>query len=77
VGIAVTIMIGSFRGGVVAWLDATLQADLYISAPDLGADRTDVALDPHLAGQVAALAGVAGVSRYRHTSLLLDDDTSA
>ncbi|CAN5870177.1 FtsX-like permease family protein [soil metagenome] len=74
VGIAVTIMIGSFRGGVIAWLDRSLQADLYISAPDIGADRTDASLDPALPVQVAALDGVAGISTYRHTSLLLQQD---
>jgi putative ABC transport system permease protein len=74
VGIAVTIMIGSFRAGVLTWLDRSLQADLYISAPDFGANRTDVTLDPALPGQIAALPGVDGVSTYRHTSLLLGDD---
>jgi putative ABC transport system permease protein len=74
VGTAVTIMIGSFRSGVVTWLERSLQADLYVSAPDLGADRTDVVLDPALVEQVARLDGVAGVSTYRHVSLLLDDD---
>jgi putative ABC transport system permease protein len=74
VGTAVTIMIGSFRSGVVTWLERSLQADLYVSAPDLGADRTDVVLDPALVEEVAGLDGVAGVSAYRHVSLLLDDD---
>jgi putative ABC transport system permease protein len=74
VGIAVTIMIGSFRAGVFTWLERSLQADLYISAPDFGANRADVTLDPALAAQIAELPGVAGVSTYRHTSLLLGDD---
>jgi putative ABC transport system permease protein len=74
VGTAVTIMITSFRGGVVAWLERSLPADLYVSAPDLGADRVDVVLEPALAGRVAALPGVAGISTYRHASLLVDGD---
>jgi putative ABC transport system permease protein len=73
VGTAVTIMITSFRGGVVTWLERSLPADLYVSAPDLGADRVDVVLEPGLAGRVAALPGVAGVSTYRHASLLDGD----
>jgi putative ABC transport system permease protein len=74
VGTAVTIMITSFRGGVITWLDRALPADLYVSAPDLGADRTAVTLEPGLAEVVAALPGVDGVSTYRHASLLVDDD---
>jgi putative ABC transport system permease protein len=74
VGIAVTLMIVSFRAGVAAWLEQTLQADIYISAPGLGANRTDVTLDPQLAPGVAALPGVAGISTYRHATMLLDDD---
>ncbi|MEX1183719.1 MAG: FtsX-like permease family protein [Gemmatimonadota bacterium] len=74
VGIAVTIMIGSFRAGVIAWLNQTLQADLYISAPGLGANRNDAALDPALAAQIAALPGVAGVTTYRHAALLVGED---
>jgi putative ABC transport system permease protein len=73
VGIAVTIMITSFRAGVVQWLDLTLQADVYVSAPGLGANRTDAALDPALPGRVRALDGVRGVTTYRHTELLLED----
>jgi putative ABC transport system permease protein len=72
VGIAVTIMIGSFRTGVVNWLESSLQADIYVSAPDLGADRTEVPLGAGLPAQVAALPGVSGVTTYRHTSLLLE-----
>jgi putative ABC transport system permease protein len=74
VGIAVSIMVGSFRGGVEDWLDRSLQADLYISAPDFGAGRAAAVLDPALAAQVAALPGVAGITTYRHSSVLLGDD---
>jgi putative ABC transport system permease protein len=74
VGMAVTIMIGSFRSGVLLWLERSLPADLYISAPDFGASRTDVTLDAALPARITALAGVDGVSTYRHTSLLLDND---
>lgn len=74
VGIAVTIMVGSFRAGVQTWLERSLQADLYISAPDFGASRTDAVLDPALPAQLAALPGVAGLSVYRHTTLLAGDD---
>jgi putative ABC transport system permease protein len=71
VGIAVTIMIASFRSGVVRWLDQSLQADLYVAAPEAGANRTDAALDSAFVAGVATLPGVAGTSTYRHVSLLV------
>jgi putative ABC transport system permease protein len=74
VGMAVTIMIGSFRSGVIRWLDQSLQADLYVAAPDLGANRTDATMEPGLAAQIAALPAVAGLTTYRHTLLLVGDD---
>jgi putative ABC transport system permease protein len=76
VGIAVTLMIVSFRTGVVRWLEQSLQADIYIAAPDVGANRGDVALDPHLLAAVLDVSGVAGVSTYRQVSLLLDDGSA-
>lgn len=74
VGIAVTIMIGSFRSGVITWLDRSLPADLYVAAPGIGADRTERILDPALARVIASMPAVAGVSTYRHVSLLVGDD---
>lgn len=74
VGIAVTAMIGSFRDGVAAWLGRALPADVYVSAPDFAAGRNDALLDPSLAPQLAGLPGVAGISTYRHATLLVDGD---
>lgn len=74
VGIAVTVMITSFRAGVVQWLERSLQADIYVSAPGLGANRSDAALRAGLASQVAALDNVTGITTYRHITLLLDED---
>lgn len=59
--IGVGVMIGSFRLTVEEWLDDVLQADIFISAPALGASRETATLDPALADEVA---GVDGVSRY-------------
>jgi putative ABC transport system permease protein len=74
VGIAVTLLIASFRSGVVDWLAQSLQADVYISAPGGGANRTDVPLDPALVGAIRALPGVAGASTYRHATLRVGED---
>ncbi|HEX6082085.1 MAG TPA: FtsX-like permease family protein [Methylomirabilota bacterium] len=62
--IGVGIMIASFREAVVSWLEGTLRADVYVSAPSLVGNRPDATLDPAL---VARLGAVPGVARL-HTS---------
>jgi putative ABC transport system permease protein len=74
VGIAVTLMIASFRDGVVRWLEQSLQADIYIAAPDIGANRSAVTLDPDIVDAILGVPGVAGLSTYREVPLLLDAD---
>jgi putative ABC transport system permease protein len=74
VGVAVTIMVGSFRAGVERWLEQSLQADIYISAPDFGAGRTDAALDPAFVTAARTVPGVVGITQYRHANVLLDGD---
>ncbi len=44
--VGVSIMIGSFRGTVVEWLDQTLQADIYVSPPGVTASRVVGIVDP-------------------------------
>ena len=63
--IGVGVMIASFREAVVRWLDGTLRADLYVSAPSLVGNRPDATLDAVLAARLAATPGVAhaGTSR--------------
>lgn len=56
--VGVSIMIGSFRGTVVQWLDQTLQADIYISPPGVTANRVVGALDPAVVEQLRAWPGV-------------------
>ena len=57
--VGVSIMVGSFRGTVVQWLDQTLQADIYISPPTVTANRVSGALDPALVETLRARPGVA------------------
>ncbi|TVP42450.1 MAG: FtsX-like permease family protein [Gemmatimonadales bacterium] len=66
------IMIQSFRGSVVRWLDVTLQADLYISPPGVVANRPEGRLPVALAASAAELPGVAGVSTYLGTELVTE-----
>jgi putative ABC transport system permease protein len=63
--IGVGIMIASFREAVVSWLEGTLRADVYVSAPSLVGNRPDAALEPALVARLAAAPGVAraGTSR--------------
>ena len=57
--VGVSIMVGSFRGTVVEWLDQTLQADIYLSAPGVTANRVAGALDPAVVAAVRQWPGVA------------------
>jgi putative ABC transport system permease protein len=69
VAIGVGIMVGSFRGTVVSWLGQTLIADVYVSAPTNTATRVDTTVDPALAERLAAVEGVAGVTRFRNVQV--------
>lgn len=69
VAVAVTVglgvMITSFRGTVVRWLDGTLQADVYVSPPATVSNRADGTLPPGLEARFQEVPGVVGVSSYR------------
>jgi putative ABC transport system permease protein len=65
VTIGVTVMIASFRATVVNWLDLTLLADIYISAPSPGGARAAAAIDPAAPALVTAVPGVAEVEVIR------------
>jgi len=56
--VGVSIMVGSFRGTVVQWLDQTLQADIYISPPTVTANRVSGALDPAVVETLRTWPGV-------------------
>jgi putative ABC transport system permease protein len=63
--IGVGLMIGSFRGAVVRWLEGTLRADVYISPASLIGSRPDTPLDPALLARLATIDGVAAASTSR------------
>lgn len=64
VTIGVTVMIASFRSTVENWLDQTLRADIYISAPLVGANR-NVTMDPALVERVRPISGVQAIDSLR------------
>ncbi|MCX7791777.1 MAG: FtsX-like permease family protein, partial [Chloroflexaceae bacterium] len=65
VSIGVGIMVGSFRQTVVTWLDQSLIADVYISAPTTAANRVDSTVPPELVAALSAVEGVQAVTRFR------------
>jgi putative ABC transport system permease protein len=65
--VGVGVMIGSFRISLSEWLDATLIADVYLSAPD-SRTTTEFFADSRLAA-IDALPQVAGISVSRFTDL--------
>jgi putative ABC transport system permease protein len=63
--VGVGVMIASFREAVTAWLEGTLTADVYVSAPSLVGSRPDATLDPALVARLAATPGIARASTSR------------
>jgi len=73
VTVGLGVMIDSFRGTLTRWLDATLQADLYVSLPSVLASRADGTLDPVVVEALIAHPAVEGHSTYRSRDLRLGD----
>lgn len=63
--IGVSLMVGSFRYTVIAWLEETLQGDVYISAPSPIATQNLGTIQPDVVALVKAWPGVARVDRLR------------
>jgi len=69
VTIGVGIMVGSFRQTVVSWLDQTLVADVYVSAPSNVGNRIDTTVDPALVRRLSDVPGVARATVFRNVSV--------
>jgi len=69
VTVGIGVMIRSFRSTVVRWLDDSLHADFYVSAPSAGGGFRGGALDPALAERAAAIPGVQRVETIRRVEL--------
>ena len=72
VTVGLGVMIQSFRGSVEQWLDAVLEADLYISAPSLVASRPDGEFPRELAPRILEVEGVTRVDASRSVQLFVD-----
>ncbi len=57
--VGVSIMVGSFRGTVIEWLDQTLRADIYVSPPNVTANRVIGALAADAVATARTWPGVA------------------
>jgi putative ABC transport system permease protein len=65
VTIGVSVMIASFRATVVNWLELTLVADFYVSAPTPGGGRSVRPISPDVPARVAAVPGIGAVETIR------------
>ncbi len=64
--VGVGVMIRSFRATVVRWLETSLVADVYVSAPTLRAGRGgESTLDPAVIARLRDAPGVQAVGTYR------------
>lgn len=67
--VGVGVMVQSFRASVAQWLEASLQADIYVSVTTLRAGHSRGDLPPALIDTLAALPGVSGMSKGRSISV--------
>lgn len=70
--IGVTVMIESFRATVQQWLAQTLTADVYISPPITGANRT-TSVDPALIEKFRAVRGIQRIETVRDVNAYSPD----
>lgn len=73
VTIGVGLMVSSFRVTVVSWLEQTIRADIFVSAPSTAANRLDTPVPDAFVASAAVAPGVERVRRYR--SVDVTDDT--
>ncbi len=71
--VGLSIMIGSFRGTVVTWLDQTLQADLFVSPPSTTANRVLGKVDPAIVAAIGARPDLRAMVTYNNFDVHLVD----
>ncbi|WP_455207323.1 ABC transporter permease [Kaarinaea lacus] len=67
--IGVAVMIDSFRGSVVSWLDNTLRAELFVTAPGVNSSRGKGNLSPIWVERFKSMPEVRSVSIVRNVQL--------
>lgn len=63
--VGVTVMVGSFRGSVERWLDATLGADVYVTTPSWRRARSEATLAPEVVTRLRREEGLAALDLLR------------
>ncbi|MBW4467961.1 MAG: FtsX-like permease family protein [Pegethrix bostrychoides GSE-TBD4-15B] len=71
--VGVSVMVGSFRGTVVSWLNQTLQADIYVSPPTTTANRVIGKLDPAVVEATKTWPGIARAVTYNDAEVRVVD----
>ncbi|WP_088893933.1 ABC transporter permease [Leptolyngbya ohadii] len=71
--VGVSIMVGSFRGTVVQWLDQTLQADIYVSPPSTTANRVLGKVNPAIVEELRAFPGIEKAVTYSDADVQVVD----
>lgn len=71
--VGVSIMVGSFRGTVISWLDQTLQADIYVSPPTTTANRVIGKLDPAVVEALQTWPGIKHAVSYNDAEVKVVD----
>ena len=69
VTIGVSLMVSSFRYTVQAWLEQTLQGDIYITAPSLTSTQTSAPLNPRIIPVLQSWSGVKDVYTLRSVTV--------
>jgi putative ABC transport system permease protein len=72
--VGVGTMISSFRGTVISWLEARLDADIFITAPSLVSRRNDAVLSEEILLKIKSQDGVKDLNFYREIELYQGDE---
>ncbi len=67
----ITVMVSSFRGTVIEWLDGTLHADVYVTTPTWSRARGEARLAPAVLARIERDPGVVRIDRLRQTFVRL------
>ena len=71
--VGVSIMVGSFRGTVVEWLDQTLQADIFVTPPSTTANQIFGRIDPKVVAEIKRWPSLEDVVTYNETDIVVQD----
>ena len=67
--IGVSIMVASFRESLRSWLERSLRADIYVTAPGAGTGRPERRIDPKLLNEMLTLPAVTDYGLNRRVTL--------